>query len=123
MTNTKRNHFLADLLAAESATRNAVEPGTSSKQALAWSRYETYLTSISITSDPYLDNFSKIQRIKILGAFAHAIREGRFSPKRSNNIKSKSCRATIGCVAHAFRLANRPDPRLDEDGKSSFILQ
>jgi len=27
--------------AAETATRNAVEPGTSSKQTLAWERYET----------------------------------------------------------------------------------
>jgi hypothetical protein len=26
-------------------------------------------------------------------------------------------------VAQAYRLADRPDPRLDRDGKSSFLLQ
>jgi hypothetical protein len=36
---SSRNSFLADMHAA--ATINAVEPATSSKQALAWSRYES----------------------------------------------------------------------------------
>jgi hypothetical protein len=74
-------------------------------------------------SDDYLDNFSKIQRIKILGAFAQAIREGRFNFRKSTKFKSDSCRTSVNCVAQAFRLANRPDPRLDEDGKPSLILQ
>jgi hypothetical protein len=85
LPNTERDTFLAALLAAESATRNAVEPVTSSKQAFARNRYNKYLHhSISITSDLYLDNFSKLQRIKILeilGAFAQALQEGRFHPK------------------------------------------
>jgi hypothetical protein len=111
------------LSAAESASINTVEPATNSKQALAWKRFQQFINSISIQSDPFLDNFTRYQRIKILGAFAHALREGRFNTKRSNLIKSDSCRASIDCVAQTFRLANRPDPRLDEDGKSSLFLQ
>jgi hypothetical protein len=103
--------------------KKLVEPATNSKQTLAWNRFKQYLKSISISSDPFLDNFTRYQRIKILGAFAHALREGRFNPKRPNTIKSDSCRATIDCVAQTFRLANRQDPRLDEDGKSSLFLQ
>jgi hypothetical protein len=49
------------MLAAATATSNAVEPATSEKQALAWNRYEKYLLSISITADPYLNNFTKSQ--------------------------------------------------------------
>ncbi len=109
--------------AAETATRNAVEPGTSSKQTLAWERYIRYIKSISIDSDPFLNGFTKFQRIKILGAFAYAIREGRFHHHRANCIKSESCQATIDCMAQTFCMANRPDPRLDKDGKSSFLLQ
>ncbi len=114
---------MADLHAAETAANAAVEPATNSKQALAWNRYKQYLRSISITSDYFLDNFSKIQRIKILGAFAQAIREGRFNSGKSSKLKSDSCPTSIDCMAQTFRLANRPDPRLDEDGKPSFILQ
>jgi hypothetical protein len=100
--------------AAETATRNAVEPGKSSKQTLAWERYIRYIKSISIDSDPFLDGFTKFQRIKFLGAFAHAIRDGRLHHHRANCIKSESCRATIDCVAQTFRMTNRPDPRLDD---------
>ncbi len=87
----ERNHFLVDLLAAESASKTAVEPATNSKQTLAWNRYQQYIKSIAITSDPFLDNFTKSQRVRILGAFAHAIRENRFSSKKSTFIKSGSC--------------------------------
>jgi hypothetical protein len=121
MPSSDRNYFLADLLAAESAAKGAVEPSTSSKQALAWKRYQQYIKSIAISDDPYLDNFTKIQKIKILSAFAQAI-EGRFSSKRSDPIKSESCRTTIDCMAQTFHLTNRPDPRLDEDGKPSLFL-
>jgi hypothetical protein len=100
-----------------------VEPATNTKQALAWSRFQSYLKSIAITSDPYLDSFTSIQKIKILGAFAHALREGRFNKNKKFTPRSESIRATIDCVAQAYRLANRPDPRLDRDGKSSFLLQ
>jgi hypothetical protein len=35
-----------------------------------------YLQSIGLPSDPYLDNFSRDQKFKILSAFAQSIREG-----------------------------------------------
>jgi hypothetical protein len=36
--------------------------------------------------------------------------------------KSKSIRTTIDCVAQTYRLAGRQDPRLDSDGKPSFLF-
>jgi hypothetical protein len=121
MSSAKRNYFLADLSASESATKAGVEPATHSKQALARSRFQQYLESIEIISDPYLDSFSSFQKIKILGAFAHALRDGRFY---KNNItpKADSIRATIDCVAQTYRMADRPNPRLDHNRKPSFVL-
>jgi len=113
---------MADITAAESATNLGVEPGTHAKQHLVWTRYKTYLKSISVPSDPFLDNFSIFQRNKILGAFAHALRDGRFY-KNKRKVKAETIRSAIDCVAQTYRMANRPDPRFDQDGRPSFLLQ
>jgi hypothetical protein len=71
----------------------------------------------------YLDNFTRGNKHKLLSAFAQAIREGRFCSKKSKNIKAESVRATLDHVAQAYKLGDRPDPRLDADGKFAYILQ
>jgi hypothetical protein len=50
---------LADLSAAESAAKGAVVEGTNVKQVRSWGRFQTYLLSIGIRNDEYLDNFSR----------------------------------------------------------------
>jgi hypothetical protein len=113
---------LADLLASQSTIESAVAPGTNSKQALAWQRYLSYLQSIGIKDDSYLDNFDRQQKHRILGAFANAVRTNRFNSKKSSQNKSEFCKSTIKCVAQAYRMAGRPDPTLDSDGKFAFLL-
>jgi hypothetical protein len=77
-----------------------------------------------LSCNPYLDNFSRDQKIKILTAFAQSIREGRFVLVKYNKpIQSESVRASLDCVAQAFKLADRPDPRLDRERKLAFLLQ
>jgi len=66
---------------------------------------------------------SQFNDIKKLAAYAHKIREGRFCSNSSQQVKSESVRASLDHVAQAFKLANRPDPRLDSDGKFAFFLQ
>jgi hypothetical protein len=100
-----------------------VVKGTNEKQNLAWQRYRKYLLSIGITSDWFLEDFSKGQRHRILGAFAASLRDGRFCHQKGAIPKSKTIRATLDCVAQAFKLANRADPRLDEDSNVALILQ
>jgi hypothetical protein len=100
-----------------------VVPGTKAKQTLAWSRYTSYLQSIGITDDTYLEQFNKPQKHRILGAFATAIRSNRFNPGKRDPIKSDHCKSTINCVAQAYRMAGHEDPTLDANGKPSFILQ
>jgi hypothetical protein len=114
---------MGDLSAAISAASRAVVRGTNEKQVRAWSRFKNYLLSIGISNDDYLDSFNRGQRHTILSAFAQAIREGRFSAQPSKPLKVESVRASLDLVAQAFKLAHRPDPRLDSDGKLAFLLQ
>jgi hypothetical protein len=114
---------MADLLASQSAIKSAVVSGTNQKQTLAWSRYITYLQSIGIKNDEFLEQFNNAQRHRILGAFANAIRSNWFNPSKSDPNKSEHCKSTIKCVAQTYRLAGRPDPTLDTDGKFAFFLQ
>jgi len=46
-------------------------------QDRAWRRWEEYANSIGIGDDLFLDGLSKPNRIKIMGAFAMALREGK----------------------------------------------
>jgi hypothetical protein len=114
---------LGDLTSAVKSARNAVVKGTNAKQIRAWSRFKQYLCSIGIPDDSYLDSFNRQQKHKILSAFAQAVREGRFSANSTKLLKGESVRATLDCVAQTFKLADRPDPRLDADGRLRFILQ
>jgi hypothetical protein len=115
--------LLADLHAAESAMQGAVVEATNAKQALAWTRYKHYLQSIGIINDEFFENFSRHQKHKILSAFCISIREGRLLNKKNKSNKADSVRSAIDHVAQTYKLANRPDPRLDIDNKFAFILQ
>jgi len=122
-SSTQRNRLVDDLAAAISSANRAVVKGTIEKQLHAWKRFQGYLQTIGISADPFLDGFDRGQRHKILSAFGQYIREGRFSTKPSKLLKADSVKATLDCVAQAFKLAVRPDPRLDADGKLAFVLQ
>lgn len=45
----------------------------------------------------------------------------RHKNKRSTAIKADSCSATLGHLVQAFTAADRPDPRLSQDGKLAVI--
>jgi hypothetical protein len=73
-----------------------VVEGTNSKQICTWDRYE---------HDLPLDEFSRGAKQKNLSAFAQAIREGRFSPGQTKDLKSESVCATLDFVAQTYKLA------------------
>ncbi|MFN9981245.1 MAG: hypothetical protein ACK53Y_15070, partial [bacterium] len=59
------------------STRKGAEvEGTNVNIALAWKCYKSYLISIRIKNNWNLDNFSREKKIRLLGAFCDAIREG-----------------------------------------------
>ena len=106
------------------AAKGSMVEGTNTKQVCAWLRFQCYLGSIGLQSDPFLDQFSTQQRTKILSAFAHAIREGRFCDATYHkSIKSDSAPSALDCISQVFKLIDRPDPWLDRDGKLGLLLQ
>jgi hypothetical protein len=91
---------MADMHASELAIQGAVVQGTNAKQSPARFCYREYLSSIGLSHDCFLDEFSPCQKQCIHSAFAHAIREGRFGSSRNRKTnKSKSVRATLDCMA------------------------
>ena len=78
MVSFYRKYLKRSINAAETATKAGVESGTHLKQALAWTRYKLYIKSIAIHDDDFLEQFTIFQRNKIMGAFAQALRDGRF---------------------------------------------
>ncbi len=107
---------MADLHAAKFAVQGAVVKGTNTKHTRTWNRYKSYLASIGIQDNWFLDSFSIGQKHRILSAFAHAIREGRFcNAKHHSTVKSVTVRATLDCMAQTYKLADWTDPRLDLD--------
>jgi hypothetical protein len=56
-----RHLLLADLSAAQAASEGAVVKGTNAKQVRAWARFQRYLQSIGLSSNPYLDGFTQFQ--------------------------------------------------------------
>ena len=71
----------------------------------------------------YLNGLSRFTKNIVVSAFAQAIREAAFSSRNTANLVEGTVVSTVSYMAQAFRSNNRPDPRLDNDGKTCFILQ
>ena len=112
---------MADLAAAEVAREGVVTGKTHEDQARAWRRWSQYLESIG-TDDHYLDNFTRPQRIKLMGAFAMALRGGRFSGPAYDTLAEGTIRSAISYVASTFRENDRPNPTKDDDGELGRLL-
>ena len=113
---------MADLNAAEVARERAVTGKTHDHEHRSWSRWTKYLESIGIHNDDFLDDFSQPQRTLLIGAFAMALREGRFSGPAYDSLATGTITNTISSVAQTFRENGRRNPSLDDDRKLSILL-
>ena len=114
---------MADLFAAASARETAVGRKTHENEARAWDRYTRWCELVGIGDDPFLDGFSRQHRIEIMGAFAVAIREGRFSRRNDDPLAQKSVANTLNFVAATFREHGREDPKKDVDNNVARLLR
>jgi hypothetical protein len=114
---------VADCVAAQITHEQAVERGTHEKQARAWKHWGEYIESIRIKNDDYLENFTREQRRTIIGAFALALQEARFSKPNYERLAAGTVSSTVQYVCTSFREWGYPNPSLDEDGRPAFILQ
>ena len=109
-------------ITAANARKSATVSDTKTKRASAWKHWNTFLHSIGITT-VFLDGMSAYQQNIIMSTFAQAVREGSFSKRNSKNLVEGTVSTTLAHMAQTFRANNRHDPRLDNDGKTSYILQ
>jgi hypothetical protein len=108
---------------AADARQNATVQATKSKRTSAFKTWQTFLNRVGLTESLYLDGFNSFQRNIIFSAFAQAIRTSAFSSRNNRDLVEGTVQSTLSYVAQAFGANNRPDPRLDTDGKTCFMLQ
>ena len=83
-------------------------------QAQAFRRFRECLDSVGLITDYFLDNFSKGQRIKIVGVFAMAMYNRRVSGPSYDTLVDSSIKGAILYMAPAFRENGRQDPTKDD---------
>jgi hypothetical protein len=87
-----------------------------------------FLRDIELDDDPFLSDLQAWQQHRIIGAFASAYRDGRFSPKHDPSkgpaVISKTVRAAIDAVAATFRDNYCVSPAHDVvTTKLAFVLR
>ena len=112
-------HYIS---AAATAREEATVKATKGKRLSAFKTWQAFLISIEFTGSLYLDGLSPFQKNIVISAFAHAVRSSAFSARHNKHLVEGTVQSTISYVAQAFGANNRPDPRLDSDGKTCFLL-
>jgi hypothetical protein len=119
----QRNNLISDCVAVQITHERAVERGTHEKQARSWRRWKAYANSIGIEDDFYLKNFTQEERHVLIGTFAMAFRDVRFSRSPHEQLVANTVQDTVQYVCATFQENGRPNPTLNKDGRSAFILQ
>jgi hypothetical protein len=113
---------MANCIAAQAAHEKAVTGKTHMDQAWLWKQWTTYCSWIGL-NDPFLDNFTCHAQIKLLGAFAMAMREACFSRPSHVRLAKGSISGAISHVCQTFCKHGQPNPSLDDNSKTGFLLQ
>jgi hypothetical protein len=104
---------MADLIIAEATRQKAVTGKTHTDEDRAFQRWNEYIASIGIEYDPFLDTFTRHQRNTLIGAFAIAVRLGRFSGQSYDTLAAGTVSNTILYLALTFKKNGRPNPSLE----------
>ena len=70
----------------------------------------------------FMDSLARHERIIMLGAFAMAVREGRYSRDRHEVLVEGTVRGAVSHVVQAFRAAGRQNPTKDNDRELNIHL-
>jgi hypothetical protein len=114
---------MADLCAADTARADAVTRKTHEDHDRTWLRWKSYLDSVGLIDDYFLDSFNRTQRIRLVGAFMQALRQGRFSGPSYETLAGTTIDNALSSLVQTFRDNDRPNPTLDADGKLGRLLQ
>jgi hypothetical protein len=113
---------VADLAAALAARETAVGQKTHKNKAQAWDQYTKWCEQCGLGNNRFLNGLSRQHKIEIMGAFAVAIREGRFSWQSNDTLAQKSVSDTLNFVAATFQEHRHEDPKKDVDNNVARLL-
>lgn len=99
------------LLAARNFREEARTSATHTKIDRLWIRWKKFLKHIELNHDEFLDILSKIDRVRIIGSFAQAIRDREFSRLSPQELASSTCKEAVDKVAEVFRKNYGCNPR------------
>jgi len=110
---------------AERARSQGLQTNTKAKYTRIFRIWKEFLGSIGFcaATDPFLVHLSPEHRTRLIGAFAHAIRQAEFSAHRDTPLASATVRDTIASLSATFVEHDRPDPTINIHGKTHRILR
>ena len=109
---------MADLAAAISACERAGGRKTLKNKAQAWCQYTKWCKQSGLSHNLFLNGLSQQHKIKVMGTFAMAIRQGRFSRQNDAPLAESTVADTLNLVAATFQENRQEDPQ--KDIKNSF---
>jgi len=112
---------LDSLNLGESDCRLGITEGTTEKITRNFGKWKMFCKEIGIKNQ-FLESFNKSQRIDLLCAFAAKIRRNNFGRTKKKILQGCSVEDTLGSVRSFFRINNRIDPGIDENGLKSLKL-
>ena len=111
------------LAACQDARKQGSTVGTQNQRDRNWNRWLRFLDTIECKDDPLLRQIPEpFHRTATLSAFSQSMRQAEFSSSAFRTLAQGTVRASVDHVAQTFRIRQRPDPRLDADGKLSCLL-
>ncbi len=114
---------MADLASATAARQTAVEGNTLDNETRAWNRYSGYCQSIGLGDNLFLEDMSRTHRIKIIGGFAVAVRQGQFSRPRDAPLAESTVSNTLNHFDAVFRENGHDDPKRDAERNVARLLR
>jgi hypothetical protein len=121
IANSQQDQLMADLLTAAAARERAITGASHDDGARAWERWRKWCRTVGC-NDPFLNKFAQLERNLMLGAFAVAVREGRFTWNRTDTLVEGTVRGTISHVVQAFWESGRQNPTKDTDNMLTILL-
>ncbi len=113
------------LMAAAGARARGLQAHTNAKHSCAFRLWQDFLDTIGFDSqtDPFLDLLRQPQRLHLIGAFAHAVRQAKFNPNQDTLLAASTVQDTISSLSAAFTENDQPNPILNPQGKTHQLLQ
>ena len=101
---------------------NGVTDATNAKQIGSFDKWRRFLEGIGI-NDVFLIEFTQVQRIALICAFASAIRRNEYGKTSKSKLRSGTISSTISDICSTYRTNLRDDPTLEEGGTKYIFLK